>query len=131
MTSHQGPNEGCLANGEPLITASEYRDIFITTIAEVPGVLLSGLFVDTWGRRPLMGSTLILTAIFTFPLVLDISTNLSQLFLFISRMFIVCSFTVIFIYTPEAYPTTIRSYAFGVNTSFSRLGGLMSPFIVG
>jgi hypothetical protein len=49
--------------------------------------------------------------------------------LFFSRMFTYAAFIVIFIYTPEVYPTRIRSYAFGIFNALCRLGGLTSPFV--
>ena len=33
-----------------------------------------------------------------------------------------------FIYTPEVYPTKVRSIAFGLGSSFIRLGGMITPY---
>lgn len=49
--------------------------------------------------------------------------------LFLSRLFVESAFNVTLVYTPEAYPTNIRSYAVGVANIWSRLGGMLAPFI--
>jgi MFS family permease len=49
--------------------------------------------------------------------------------LFLTRMHTYGSFIVVFIYTPEVYPTRVRSYAFGAFNALCRLGGLVAPFI--
>jgi len=37
----------------------------------------------------------------------------------------------IYAYTPELYPTDIRTTGMGVASSFARLGGLAAPIIIG
>jgi hypothetical protein len=38
----------------------------------------------------------------------------------VSRLFIFGSFNVIWVMTPEYYPTSVRSFALGINNAFSR-----------
>lgn len=58
------------------------------------------------------------------PLVLiNLSVHQSTWCLFTARAGVVGSFTIIYLYTPEVYPTAVRSFGFGFATSFSRLGG--------
>ena len=49
--------------------------------------------------------------------------------LFFGRLFIESAFNVTYVYTPEAYPTYIRTYALGVANVFSRFGGILAPFV--
>lgn len=49
--------------------------------------------------------------------------------LFFSRIFVESAFNVTYVYTPEAYPTYVRTYALGVANVFSRLGGILAPFV--
>jgi nitrate/nitrite transporter NarK len=37
------------------------------------------------------------------------------------------AYTTLYIYTPEAYPTRVRSLALGVNSGLARIGALVSP----
>ncbi|XP_064609447.1 solute carrier family 22 member 6-like [Liolophura sinensis] len=38
------------------------------------------------------------------------------------------SFVILFLYTPELYPTNLRSFGLGFASSASRLGGMLAPF---
>lgn len=49
--------------------------------------------------------------------------------LFLSRLSTYAAFIVLFIYTPEVYPTHVRSYAVGLFNALCRLGGLIAPFV--
>lgn len=42
--------------------------------------------------------------------------------LFIARSAAMGSYTALYIYTPEAYPTRVRSIALGLNSSLARIG---------
>jgi len=41
------------------------------------------------------------------------------------------TYAAIYAYTPELYPTSIRSTGMGVASSFGRIGGLVSPLLIG
>jgi hypothetical protein len=76
-----------------------------------------------------MGGTMVLGGLSTVFLTFGLSTNAETVFLFLSRCFVLSSFTVLYIYTPEAYPTTSRSLGLGINNAYARMGGMVAPFI--
>ena len=88
--------------------------------------------VMTWNTafRRSMASFLGGCAVFLIPLLFDPSEGPQTTFLYMSRAAITGSFTVLFIYTPEVYPTAVRSFGLGTSSSYSRLGGLIAPFVV-
>lgn len=47
--------------------------------------------------------------------------------LFIARGASMGAYTTLYIYTPEAYPTRVRSLALGVNSGLARIGALVAP----
>ena len=49
--------------------------------------------------------------------------------LFIARGTGVSYTWVCFIYLPEAYPTEVRSIAFGIGSTFIRIGGMITPYV--
>ncbi|CAI5458066.1 unnamed protein product [Closterium sp. Yama58-4] len=53
----------------------------------------------------------------------------TTIFLFAARAAIMGSFAVLWAYTPEIYPTEIRSTGLGVANSWARLGGFLCPFV--
>ena len=48
-----------------------------------------------------------------------------------SKLFITVAVSVIYVWSSELYPTDVRGLAFGTANVFARIGGLISPFIVG
>ena len=50
------------------------------------------------------------------------------LFLFIMRGTVAGVFQVVYVYTPEVYPTSIRAAAMGMHFSSSRIGTILTPF---
>lgn len=46
-----------------------------------------------------------------------------------ARAFILCAFTVTYLFTPEVYPQHMRATGLGVANMFGRVGGGIAPFI--
>mmetsp|Transcript_1559 Transcript_1559/g.4508 ORF Transcript_1559/g.4508 Transcript_1559/m.4508 type:complete len:198 (+) Transcript_1559:411-1004(+) len=76
-----------------------------------------------------MGISMIIGGFSVLFLTFGLTINGETVFLFLSRCFVLCAFTILYIYTPEAYPTTSRSTGLGVNNAFGRVGGMIAPFI--
>ncbi|KAJ7520243.1 hypothetical protein O6H91_20G074100 [Diphasiastrum complanatum] len=106
-----------------------YRDVFITSLAELPGLATAAAIVDRYGRKYSMAGLLGLCSVFLLPLVQHQTENVTTFLLFGARACIMGSFTILYIYTPELYPTRARSTGLGVANSFSRIGGLLCPLI--
>ena len=62
--------------------------------------------------------------------VIKLSTRLLQLCGFFMYMMICGSFTMLFLYTTEVLPTSIRSQVFGIISAFGRLGSALGMQIV-
>ncbi|KAM7262231.1 hypothetical protein ACFE04_021308 [Oxalis oulophora] len=106
-----------------------YRDVFIASFAEFPGLLLSAATVDKLGRKFSMSAMFFLSLIFLFPLVFHQPTNVTTSLLFGARICITATFTVVYIYAPEIYPTSVRSTGVGVASSMGRIGGMICPMV--
>ncbi|EEF48695.1 sugar transporter, putative [Ricinus communis] len=106
-----------------------YKDVFITSFAEIPGIILAGLTVDRFGRKLSMSVVFFICGIFLLPLVVHQSATLTTALLFIARIFITDTFTVVYVYAPEMYPTSVRSTGVGVASSMGRIGGMVSPYV--
>ncbi|MQL85815.1 hypothetical protein Taro_018359, partial [Colocasia esculenta] len=81
--------------------ASLYADVFITSLAEVPGLILSAVIVDKIGRKLSMSALFFLSCIFLFPLMFSQSESVTTALLFGARICITGSFTIVYIYAPE------------------------------
>ncbi|XP_021657245.2 organic cation/carnitine transporter 7 isoform X2 [Hevea brasiliensis] len=97
--------------------------------SELPGLLLSVVIVDRFGRKPAMTIMFILAWVFLLPLVFSQSAILTTGLLFGARMFSMGTFTVACIYAPELYPTSVRSTGAGVASAIGRIGGMVCPLV--
>ncbi|KAJ8759598.1 hypothetical protein K2173_008778 [Erythroxylum novogranatense] len=110
-------------------TDINYKDVFITTFAELPGYVLSVITVDRFGRKISMSSMLFACTIFLLPLAVHQTRRVTTVLLFGARAFISSSFTTVYIYAPEIYPTSLRTTGMGVASSVARIGGMLCPVV--
>uniref|UniRef100_A0A7N0V9H1 Major facilitator superfamily (MFS) profile domain-containing protein n=2 Tax=Kalanchoe fedtschenkoi TaxID=63787 RepID=A0A7N0V9H1_KALFE len=106
-----------------------YKDVFITSFAEFPGLLISAFTIDKFGRKFSMSAMFFLCCIFLLPLIYTQSQALTTGLLFGARICISATFTVIYIYAPEVYPTSIRTTGVGIASSVGRIGGMVCPLV--
>ncbi|KAL5769091.1 hypothetical protein ACOSQ2_015874 [Xanthoceras sorbifolium] len=109
--------------------ASLYINIFVSSLAELPGLLFSAIIVDKVGRKVSMAIMSILTFIFLLPLATHEPITLTTGLLFGARMFANGTFTVASIYAPEIYPTSIRATGAGIASAVGRIGGMVCPIV--
>ena len=118
----------CTDEGEAAFTSSSYTAIFITALAEAPGLLVAALLIDSKGRVWCLRAGMALCSIAIFSLLFHGGKVLQLILLFVSRAAIEGTFSVLYVYTPELYPTTIRSFGLALCNGFARLGGFTAPF---
>lgn len=106
-----------------------YKDVFIASFAEFPGLLLSAAIVDKLGRKLSMSAMFFVGCIFLFPLIFHPSPALVTGLLSGARMCITATFTIVYIYAPEIYPTSVRTTGVGVASSMGRIGGMLCPLV--
>jgi MFS family permease len=118
----------CTEEGEAAFTSSSYTAIFITALAEAPGLLVAALLIDSKGRVWCLRAGMALCSVAIFSLLFQGGKVLQLILLFVSRAAIEGTFSVLYVYTPELYPTAIRSFGLALCNGFSRLGGFTAPF---
>ncbi|KAL6893531.1 hypothetical protein ACP4OV_007629 [Aristida adscensionis] len=106
-----------------------YKDTFITSLAEIPGLILSAVLVDRFGRKASMWSMMFACCAFLGPLVQHQNELLTTILLFGARACAMGSFTVLCLYAPEVYPTSVRSTGVGIATAIGRIGGVVCPVV--
>ncbi|XP_020583228.1 organic cation/carnitine transporter 7-like isoform X3 [Phalaenopsis equestris] len=126
-----GGNSKCTA--EPLLEhsvgSSLYKNVFISSFAEVPGLLLSATIVDRFGRKLSMSALLFISCAFLLPLVVEQNEAITTALLFGARVCISGSFAIIYVYAPEIYPTSLRTTGVGTASSVGRIGGMLCPLV--
>ncbi|KAK6915235.1 Major facilitator superfamily [Dillenia turbinata] len=106
-----------------------YKDVLITSFAECPGLVLAAATADNLGRKLSMSSIFALCFAFLLPLMFHQTHTVTTILLFGARISITATFTIIYIYAPEIYPTSVRSTGVGVASSVGRIGGMVCPLV--
>uniref|UniRef100_A0A0K0G002 Putative transporter (inferred by orthology to a C. elegans protein) n=1 Tax=Strongyloides venezuelensis TaxID=75913 RepID=A0A0K0G002_STRVS len=108
---------------------SDYIDIFTTSFAEFPGLLLVVLVIELIGRKKTMALGLGIFSISTSILYLCLSRPFVTTLFFVARAFISGTIQCVYVYTPEVYPTSLRSIGLGASSGMARLGAIVTPFV--
>ncbi|MGA2763945.1 MAG: MFS transporter [Spirochaetia bacterium] len=113
----------------PLVTTFQYT--LIITLAQIPGYFSAAWLVERWGRKPTLAVYLLLCAVGAF--FFRGAGSASQILIWgcVISFFNLGAWGVLYTYTPELYPTRIRSSGAGSATAFGRIGGIIGPYIVG
>ncbi|XP_042259300.1 putative transporter SVOPL isoform X2 [Thunnus thynnus] len=108
---------------------SDYQTLLISCLGEVALVPLNICLLSVFGRKKSLMVLQLLAAIL-FMMINICTTMLGfTVLLFLLRSLVSMNFNVVYIYTAEVYPTVARSLGMGFCTSFSRIGGMIAPFI--
>lgn len=126
IESESGNGREC-QDGEAIFDAREYFAVFITALSEAPGILGAALLVDTKGRLWCLRVGMLVCAVCVS--ILPFGNHTLQLvILFVARAAIEGTFCVLYVYTPELYPTETRSIGLALCNGFARIGGFCAPF---
>lgn len=110
---------------------SSFKYVLIMTLAQLPGYFSAAWFIERLGRKFVLITYLIGTAIsaFVFGNAESVSVLLtSGIFL---SFFNLGAWGALYAYTPEQYPLAIRGTGAGMATAIGRIGGIFGPLLVG
>ena len=118
-----------VTHGYSLVNSLKYT--LIVTIVQLPGYFSAGFLVDRIGRKPVLVSYIILSAVFAY--LFGHAHGVEQILLFGSALsfFNLGAWGVTYAYTVEQYPTMIRGTGSGWAMGIGRIGGIVGPFVVG
>lgn len=111
------------------LDSNGYKSIFITSVAEFPGIVVTILVIDYLGRKVTQGAEFLIVGVFSLVVTMCLSGPLQTVFLFIVRGLITGAFQASYVYTPEVYPTSVRSTGLGVCSTLARVGGMITPYV--
>lgn len=125
----------CDPRGGLALEWEDYLAAAAVAAAEAPGLLGAGLVIDRYGRVAALqlglgcaaGASLLLAGAGS---VAAASRTLRVAALFVSRAAIEAAFSVLYVYTPELYPTRARSLGLALCNAHSRLGGVLAPYVI-
>ncbi|XP_021368562.1 solute carrier family 22 member 8-like [Mizuhopecten yessoensis] len=118
------------------LSGDRFVNYFLIAIVEYPAALMEFLLINRIGRR----KTCILFHVIA-GIALAVSTvckslsdgagtlgAVSLVFNLVGKFGITGSFSTIFLYTPELYPTNLRNAGIGFSSCVARAGGMLAPF---
>jgi putative MFS transporter len=116
-----------VARGLSEVRSNEY--FFLSTIAQVPGYFSAAWLVERWGRKPTLVTYLLGSAAAAF--LFGNSGTGTDTFIYAALLsfFNLGAWGVLYSYSPELYPTSIRATGAGVAAAVGRIGGIIGPFL--
>ncbi|CAH1208245.1 MULTISPECIES: MFS transporter [Paenibacillus] len=118
-----------MAKGFTLVKSFQY--VLIMTLAQLPGYFTAAYFIERFGRKFVLVVYLTLTAVSA--IAFGLATTEAAILtagIFLS-FFNLGAWGGLYAYSPELYPTSVRSTGVGLATSVGRIGGVIAPFMVG
>lgn len=113
------------------LIGDDYVNFAIAGLVEIPAHLLVFFTLNRRGRKSILCSTLLLAGI-SLLLTIFVPDDVSWLkvaLTMIGKLAITASFTSLYVFTAEQYPTVIRSIGVGACSTCARIGGILSPYI--
>ncbi|KAK9953370.1 hypothetical protein ABG768_017368 [Culter alburnus] len=110
-------------------------DIYLTQlifgIAEFPARLSCFPLIQRFGRRICQSAVLLLggTACLVIPAIPPEYPVIVTVIAVIGKFSLAASFTIVYVYTAELYPTVVRQNGVGLNSMCARVAGILAPLI--
>uniref|UniRef100_A0AAZ3PGE7 Solute carrier family 22 member 5 n=1 Tax=Oncorhynchus tshawytscha TaxID=74940 RepID=A0AAZ3PGE7_ONCTS len=114
------------------LSGDPYLNSFLSALTEVPAYVVSTVLLRNCQRRPLLSAFLLIGGGMLFMIQL-IPENLQGVAIaveMVGKFAFTMSFTVVYIYTAEIYPTVVRSAGVGVCSSAARIGTIAAPYVI-
>lgn len=110
-------------------TQKDFKTILISTVGEFAAIPFNLATLDTLGRRITLSLNFLCSALFFLLIQICTSQTMMVVFTFGVRAFTTSLFASIYLYTSEAYPTTLRSVSLGTSSAVARIGVMVTPFV--
>lgn len=115
--------------GFTVVKTFEY--VLVMTLTQLPGYYCAAWLVDKLGRKYTLSVFLLFSGVASY--FFGHASTAASLMMWGSVMsfFNLGAWGVLYTYTPEQYPTTIRALGSGWAAGFGRFGGMAAPVMVG
>lgn len=110
---------------------SVFASTAVVSSSEYPSFVAQYLLGTYIGRKKTFVVTSTLLVVL-FPVIQAIKSTPAPLRLFVmyvTRFVVTTLFDLAWVFTPEAYPTEIRSFGYGMCSAMARISGILAPFV--
>ncbi|XP_050392935.1 organic cation transporter protein isoform X1 [Patella vulgata] len=127
---------GLSLNSDNLGAGSLFLNFFLVGLVEFPAYTVCILLLDRVGRKVLHVGSMIVggvacgITIITILYAGDENQWLTVLFAMLGKVGATMGFAIIYVFSSELFPTVVRQAGMGFSSSFARLGGMISPYVV-
>ncbi|WP_068496209.1 MFS transporter [Paenibacillus kribbensis] len=115
--------------GFELVKSFEY--VLIMTLAQLPGYFTAAYLIEKLGRKFVLILYLLLTAVSAIWFGTAETAGMLLAAGICLSFFNLGAWGAMYAYTPELYPTAVRSTGVGMAAAFGRIGGVIGPLVVG
>ena len=109
---------------------SSFKYVVLMILAQLPGYLAAAWCVEKFGRKFTLSGFIIACAICAYLFGQANSINTILLWGCLLSFFNLGAWGVVYTYTPEQYPTSIRAFGSGWASAIGRIGGICAPIAV-
>ena len=117
------------------LAGDRHLNFLLLTMVDFLGDLCVYMFVDRLGRRVLLQLSLVVAVcgLLASSLLMalgttDLTQSLATAFFILGKFGSGLCFQVTWIYTPELFPTNLRSLAMGLSSSIGQIGSMVAPY---
>ncbi len=117
--------------GQGLALESSLVFLLWVSLAQLPGAVAAGWLADILGRRPTLTLFMLGSAAACIGLGLIPGGLLAAVFAGLLGFANIGAWVLVYIYTPELYPTALRATGVGAAGTVGRVGAVAAPYAVG
>ncbi|XP_059845878.1 organic cation/carnitine transporter 2-like [Hypanus sabinus] len=116
----------------PNFHGDDYLNCFLFAASEIPANIAVWLLFQKFPRKFSLSVTLFLSGsiLLFIHFIPSHFLALATVLVLIGKLGSTCAFSMVYIYTAELYPTPVRNTGVGVSSMASRLGSVISPYIL-
>jgi putative MFS transporter len=108
-------------------TLPVYQNTFLLALAQLPGYFSAAYLVERIGRRWTLAGYMVASGLFTYLFALANSLPFLVGMGVWMSFFALGAWGALYAYTPEAYPTTLRTTGIGAASGMTRIAGAIAP----
>jgi putative MFS transporter len=108
-----------------------YRYLILLALAQVPGYMLAAYLVERIGRKVTLAAFLVSSALFSYLFAIAATPALIVGGAMLLSFSLLGAWGALYAYTPELFPTAVRTTGIGWASAMARAAGILAPYLGG